>query len=251
MSKSTPEKSGFFGRLRGRLGGGKGMRLSLSFTGRKLDAELEEELETQLLLADVGIEAAERIIAAMKKRVGRKEIVDEETAREALRKSLAEILAPHARPLVVPPECRPFLLLVVGVNGSGKTTTIGKLARLLQDQGLSVMLAAGDTFRAAATEQLQAWGARNDIPVVAQEPGADPAAVVFDAFESARARGIDVVLADTAGRLQIDDEMMSELVRLKDAVNPHEILLVADGMTGQDDTDDGRIEAVCGHTERG
>jgi fused signal recognition particle receptor len=239
MSTSTKEKSGFFRRLRGRLGGGKGMRLSLNFTGRKLDAELEEELETQLLLADVGIEAAERIIAAMKKRVGRKEIVDEATARDALRKSLAEILAPHARPLVIPPEQRPFLLVVVGVNGSGKTTTLGKLARTLQNEGLRDMLAAGDTFRAAATEQLQAWGARNDIPVVAQEPGADPAAVIFDAFESARARGIDVVLADTAGRLQNKAGLMQELAKIMrvakrlDPDAPHETMLVLDASLGQ------------------
>jgi len=240
MSTNTQEKKGhFFGRLRDKLGGGKGLGLSLSLTGRKLDAELEEELETQLLLADVGIEAAERIIASLRKSIGRNAIDDEAQVREALRQSLAEILRPHARPLEVPDNRRPFLLLVVGVNGSGKTTTIGKLAHTFIAQGLSVMLAAGDTFRAAAIEQLQAWGARNDVPVVAQAPGADPAAVIFDAFESAKARGFDVLLADTAGRLQNKSGLMQELAKVVrvarrlDPDAPHEIMLVLDASLGQ------------------
>jgi len=240
MSTNTQEKKGrFFGRLRDKLGGGKGLGLSLSLSGRKLDAELEEELETQLLLADVGIEAAERIIASLRKSIGRNTIDDEAQVREALRQSLAEILRPHARPLEVPNNRRPFLLLVVGVNGSGKTTTIGKLAHTFIAQGFSVMLAAGDTFRAAAIEQLQAWGARNDVPVVAQAPGADPAAVIFDAFESAKARGVDVLLADTAGRLQNKSGLMQELAKVVrvarrlDPDAPHEIMLVLDASLGQ------------------
>ncbi|MFQ5633732.1 MAG: signal recognition particle-docking protein FtsY [Gammaproteobacteria bacterium] len=233
------DSGGFFGRLRDKLGGGRGLRLSLGFAGRRLDADLEEELETQLLLADVGIEAAEKIIAALRKRIGGKTVDDDEQVRDALRRSVAELLEPHARPLVIPKDRRPFLLLVVGVNGSGKTTTIGKLARNFRDQGLSVMLAAGDTFRAAAIEQLQAWGERNAIPVVSQEPGADPAAVIYDAFESARAREIDVVLADTAGRLQNKSGLMQELekvvrvARRLDPDAPHETMLVLDASLGQ------------------
>ena len=239
MSEKTKEKTGFFSRLKQKLSGGKGLGLSLSWAGRKMDAELEEELETQLLLADVGIEAAETIIAGLRKRVGGRSINDESQVRIALQQSLTDLLRPHAKPLVIPDDCRPFLLLVVGVNGSGKTTTIGKLARTLKAQGLSVMLAAGDTFRAAAIEQLQAWGQRNDVPVIAQEAGADPAAVIFDAFESARARNIDVVLADTAGRLQNKSGLMDELAKVTrvaarlDPGAPHETMLVLDASLGQ------------------
>ena len=239
MSGETKNKTGFFSRLRQKLSGGKGLGLSLGWAGRRMDAELEEELETQLLLADVGIEASEIIIDGLRKRVGGKSINDESEVRKALQQSLADLLRPHAEPLVIPDDRRPFLLLVVGVNGSGKTTTIGKLARTLKAQGLSVMLAAGDTFRAAAVEQLQAWGRRNDVPVVAQEPGADPAAVIYDAFESARARGIDVVLADTAGRLHNKSGLMAELAKVVrvaaqlDPEAPHETMLVLDASLGQ------------------
>jgi fused signal recognition particle receptor len=239
MSTPSDKTTGFFGRLKRKLSGGKGLGLSLSWAGRSLDAELEEELETQLLLADVGIEATEKIIAGLKKRVGGRAIKDEVQVREAMQQSLVDMLAAHAQPLTIPPQQRPFLLVVVGVNGSGKTTTIGKLARMLKAQGLSVILAAGDTFRAAAIEQLQAWGERNDVPVVAQEPGADPAAVIFDAFESARARNIDVVLADTAGRLQNKSGLMAELAKVVrvakklDPAAPHEVMLVLDASLGQ------------------
>jgi fused signal recognition particle receptor len=239
MSGETKNKTGFFSRLRQKLSGGKGLGLSLGWAGRKMDAELEEELETQLLLADVGIEASEIIIDGLRKRVGGKSINDESEVRKALQQSLADLLRPHAKPLVIPDDRRPFLLLVVGVNGSGKTTTIGKLARTLKAQGLSVMLAAGDTFRAAAVEQLQAWGRRNDVPVVAQEPGADPAAVIYDAFEAARARSIDVVLADTAGRLHNKSGLMAELAKVVrvaaqlDPEAPHETMLVLDASLGQ------------------
>jgi len=239
MSGETKNKTGFFSRLRQKLSGGKGLGLSLGWAGRKMDAELEEELETQLLLADVGIEASEMIIDGLRKRVGGKSINDESEVRKALQQSVADLLRPHAKPLVIPDDRRPFLLLVVGVNGSGKTTTIGKLARTLKAQGLSVMLAAGDTFRAAAVEQLQAWGRRNDVPVVAQEPGADPAAVIYDAFEAARARSIDVVLADTAGRLHNKSGLMAELAKVVrvaaqlDPDAPHETMLVLDANLGQ------------------
>jgi fused signal recognition particle receptor len=239
MSGETKNKTGFFSRLRQKLSGGKGLGLSLGWAGRKMDAELEEELETQLLLADVGIEASEIIIDGLRKRVGGKSINDESEVRKALQQSLVDLLRPHAEPLVIPDDRRPFLLLVVGVNGSGKTTTIGKLARTLKAQGLSVMLAAGDTFRAAAVEQLQAWGRRNDVPVVAQEPGADPAAVIYDAFEAARARSIDVVLADTAGRLHNKSGLMAELAKVVrvaaqlDPDAPHETMLVLDASLGQ------------------
>ena len=230
---------GFFGRLRRRLTGGKGLTLPLNITGRKLDAELEEELETQLLLADVGIDATEKIIDGLRRRLGGKSIGDETEVRLALRQSLEELLQKNARPLIIPENQRPFVILVVGVNGAGKTTTIGKLARTFKSQGLSVMLAAGDTYRAAAIEQLQAWGQRNEIPVVAQQPGADPAAVIYDAFESARASGIDVLLADTAGRLQNKAGLMQELAKIVrvagrlDPDAPHEKMLVLDASLGQ------------------
>ena len=232
-------KEGFFGRLRRRLTGGKGLTLPLNITGRKLDAELEEELETQLLLADVGIDATERIISGLRRRIGGKLINDESEVRLALRQSLEELLQERANPLVIPENQRPFVILVVGVNGAGKTTTIGKLAKTFKNQGLSVMLAAGDTYRAAAIEQLQAWGQRNDVPVVAQQPGADPAAVIYDAFESAKATGTDVLLADTAGRLQNKTGLMQELAKIVrvagklDPGAPHEKMLVLDASLGQ------------------
>lgn len=231
--------TGFFGRLKKRLSGGKGLNLSLNLVGRQLDAGLAEDLETQLLLADVGIEASERIIDGLRRRIGGKSIDDEEVVRDALREGVTELLQGHARPLIIPDDVRPFMILMVGVNGSGKTTTIGKLARILRDRGYSVMLAAGDTFRAAAVEQLQVWGERNEIPVIAQQPGADPAAVIYDALEAARARGIDVLLADTAGRLQNKAGLMAELAKVvrvakrQDPDAPHETMLVLDASLGQ------------------
>ena len=240
MSDKAPSsKPGFFGRLKQRLSGGKGLGLSFGFSGRKLDEELEEELETELLLADVGIEATERIIEALRRVIGRSTINDDDQVRDALRTTITDMLAPHAQSLDIPDTPRPYVILVVGVNGSGKTTTIGKLAAKLQAQGLSVMLAAGDTYRAAAIEQLQTWGERNQVPVIAQQPGADPAAVIFDACEAARARDIDVLLADTAGRLQNKKGLMDELekvVRIAgrfDAEAPHERILVLDSSQGQ------------------
>ena len=237
-SNSKP-RAGFFRRLREKLTGDSGLIGSLSLAGRKLDAELEEELETELLTSDIGIEATEDVLQGLRKRVGRSEVANGNVIREALRDSIAELLSDKAKPLAIDREHHPFVILVVGVNGSGKTTTIGKLARIFREQGHSVMLAAGDTYRAAAIEQLQVWGERNDVPVVAQQPGADPAAVVYDAFESARARGIDVLLADTAGRLQNKAGLMDELAKVVrvagrlDPSAPHEKLLVLDAGLGQ------------------
>ncbi len=237
---STKEsKGGFFKRLKARLGGGRGLGLSLGFGGRKLDAELEEELETQLLVGDVGIEATELLLKRLRRQLGSKTIDDDDEVRSVLADALAEQMASHARPLEISDAAAPFVVLVVGVNGSGKTTTIGKLTRSLREDGYSILLAAGDTYRAAAIEQLQAWGERNDVPVVAQQPGADPAAVIYDAIEAARARSIDVVIADTAGRLQNKAGLMAELekivrvTRRLDAAAPHEILLVLDASLGQ------------------
>ncbi|MDJ0926188.1 MAG: signal recognition particle-docking protein FtsY [Gammaproteobacteria bacterium] len=232
-------RRGFFKRLRERINSGRGLGLSLRFAGRKLDAELAEELETELLAADVGLEATDRILEALRKKLGGRAIEKDEMVTDAMRDALVELLRPRARPLVIPPDIRPFVILVVGVNGSGKTTTIGKLARLLRDEGHSVMLAAGDTYRAAATEQLQAWGERNDVPVVAQHPGADPAAVIYDAIAAARARNIDVLIADTAGRLQNKAGLMAELEKVVrvaarlDEQAPHERMLVLDASLGQ------------------
>ncbi|MEQ1803168.1 MAG: signal recognition particle-docking protein FtsY [Gammaproteobacteria bacterium] len=207
--------------------------------GRKFDEQTAEELETHLLGADVSLETATDIIARVKKKAGGRNVATVDEARQVLREALVEILEPRARPLVIPAAPRPFVVLMVGVNGSGKTTTIGKLARRLKDEGFKVMLAAGDTFRAAAIEQLQVWGERNDVPVVAQQAGADPAAVIYDAFEAARARGIDVLLADTAGRLQNKAHLMQELqkvvrvMRRLDPTAPHETMIVLDASLGQ------------------
>ncbi len=179
------------------------------------------------------------ILAGLRQKVARAELADAKALESALADSLLEILAPVERPLVVDRTRKPFVILVVGVNGAGKTTTIGKLARRLKDEGLSVMLAAGDTFRAAAVEQLAAWGERNGVPVISQAAGADPAAVVFDALQAARARGIDVLLADTAGRLHTQSHLMDELAKIarvvkrQDAAAPHEVLLVLDAGLGQ------------------
>jgi fused signal recognition particle receptor len=233
---------GLFARLRARLNAGDSFLtrdLAELLPGRKVDAELIDELETRLLSADVGVDATERILEDLRRQVARHELADLDSLLAALRRSVAAILTPIARPLTIDPERRPFVVLVVGVNGSGKTTSIGKLARRLTDQGLKVMLAAGDTFRAAAVEQLTIWGERNGVPVIAQSPGADPAAVIFDALSAARARGIDVLLADTAGRLQNQAHLMDELRKVKrvlarqDPFAPHEVLLVLDASQGQ------------------
>ena len=207
--------------------------------GRQIDAALLEELETRLLAADVGVEATETVLSDLRGKVARSELGDANALVAALSASLISILKPVEKPLVVDRARKPFVILVVGVNGSGKTTTIGKLARRLKDEGLSVMLAAGDTFRAAAVEQLAVWAERNGVPIVSQAPGADPAAVVFDAMQSAKARGIDVMIADTAGRLHTQSHLMDELAKIArvikrlDADAPHEVLLVLDAGLGQ------------------
>jgi fused signal recognition particle receptor len=239
-SSGTAPRRGFFARLKEKLTHGTGLGLAVDWlAGRKLDDAMLEELETRLLLADVGIDAAQDIISRLKKRAAGRAIGSVEEARQVLQEVIVEILAPHALPLAIPPSPRPFVILMVGVNGSGKTTTIGKLARRYKDQGLKVMLAAGDTFRAAAIEQLQVWGERNDVPVISQQAGADPAAVIYDALEAARARKIDVLLADTAGRLQNKAHLMEELakvvrvLRRLDPTAPHEKMLVLDASLGQ------------------
>lgn len=239
--KQAPQES-FFKRLRARLNKGDSWLtydLANLAPGGNIDEDVLEELESLLVMADVGIETTESIIADLQQSLARRELKDVEALRAGLRRALLTILEPVAVPLDIPRQDNPFVVLMVGVNGAGKTTTIGKLARRFKDQGLSVMLAAGDTFRAAAVEQLQAWGEQNDVPVVAQQPGADPAAVIFDAWEAARARRIDVLLADTAGRLQNQQGLMDELVKVKRVISrreptaPHEIMLVLDASQGQ------------------
>ncbi len=233
-------RAGFFQRLKQKLNRGLGLGVAIDWlAGRRLDESVIAELEDQLLRADVGIETTERIIAGMRRRIGRDAVTDAAGARAALRDTLAEVLRPRARPLVIPGNGKPFVILMIGVNGSGKTTTIGKLARRYKAEGLKVLLAAGDTYRAAAIEQLQTWGERNDVPVIAQQPGADSAAVIFDALQAAQARGIDVVLADTAGRLQNQAGLMQELAKVVrvagrlDPDAPHEKMLVLDASLGQ------------------
>ena len=241
--KEKPEKrEGFIKRLRARLNRGDSWLtydLANLAPGGKIDEDVLDELESLLVMADVGVETTERIIGDLQKRLARKELKDVAALRSGLAASLREILSPVEQPLTISSTDGPFVILMVGVNGAGKTTTIGKMARRFRDAGHSVMLAAGDTFRAAAVEQLQAWGERNDVPVVSQQAGADPAAVIFDAWEAARARGVDILLADTAGRLQSQTGLMDELAKVKrviarrDETAPHEVMLVLDASQGQ------------------
>lgn len=206
---------------------------------KEIDEELMDDLESQLLVADIGIEATTTIIDRLTDSVKRKQLADGDALYSALQEQLRELLEPVEQPLIVEKASSPFVILVVGVNGVGKTTTIGKLAKRFQNEGKQVMLAAGDTFRAAAVEQLQVWGDRNNVPVVAQQTGSDSASVIFDAFQSAKAKNIDVLIADTAGRLHNKDNLMDELAKVKrvmgkiDASAPHEVLLVLDAGTGQ------------------
>ncbi|MFL0797774.1 MAG: signal recognition particle-docking protein FtsY [Cellvibrionaceae bacterium] len=242
QEKAPQEKKGFFGRIKA------GLRRTSEILntdvvdllkGKAIDDELLEELETQLLMADVGMDATEEIIQRLTDRVSRKELADGDALYKALKEELATLLQPCEASLEVSAERAPYVIMVVGVNGVGKTTTIGKLAKRLQSEGKSVMLAAGDTFRAAAVEQLQVWGERNNVPVVAQHTGADSASVVFDAIQSGQAKGVDVVICDTAGRLHNKDNLMEELKKVRrvsaklDEAAPHEVLLVLDAGTGQ------------------
>jgi fused signal recognition particle receptor len=239
----APAKLGFFARIKqglSRTSSHFAEGLGNLFLGRKtIDDELFEELETQLLVADVGMDATTEIIDSLTARVARKQLNDVDALYQALRDQLTDLLRPVEKPLVIDSSRQPYVILVVGVNGVGKTTTIGKLAKRLQNEGKKVMLAAGDTFRAAAVEQLQVWGERNNVPVIAQHTGADSASVIFDALQAAKSRGIDVIIADTAGRLHNKNHLMDELSKVKrvmakvDGSAPHEVLLVLDAGTGQ------------------
>lgn len=242
-AEKADEKPGLWGRLKsGLTRTRKGLTEGFAdlFLGKKtIDAEVLEELETRLLIADVGVEATQEIIADLTQRVARKQLSDVDSLLHALQEDMTAMLTPCARPFVIPADVRPYVIMMVGINGAGKTTTIGKLAKRLQNQGLKVMLAAGDTFRAAAVEQLEVWGERNNVPVVAQQRAADPASVIFDAMEAAKARGIDVLICDTAGRLHTQSNLMEELKKIRrvaskvDATAPHEVMLVVDASIGQ------------------
>ncbi len=223
-------------RTRNQLGEG----MARLFLGKKtIDSELLEEIETHLLLADIGMETTQAVINDLTARVNRKQLNDPASLFKALQDNLKQLLEPVSKPLQIDPSQKPFVILLVGVNGAGKTTTIGKLARQFQQTGKKVMLAAGDTFRAAAVEQLQAWGERNQIPVIAQHSGADSASVIYDAVAAAKARQADILIADTAGRLHTQGNLMAELKKVKrvmtklDEAAPHEVLLVLDASIGQ------------------
>jgi len=237
-----PGVRGFFKRLRAKLNVGPAW-LTADITellpGRKIDADILDDLETRLITADVGAEATTRILDGLRRRVARKELDDVDALMKALSEAMVDILKPVERELAIDPLIKPFVILVVGINGAGKTTTIGKLAHRLLAEGRSVMLAAGDTFRAAAREQLTHWAERNGVPIITGQPGAEPAAVVFDSLQAARARQVDVLIADTAGRLHTQTHLMEELKKIKrvlgrlDPAAPHEVLLVLDGTIGQ------------------
>ena len=241
-TREKPSEGGFFSRLvkgllKTKQNIGAGFRSF--FLGKKIDDELFEELEEQLLIADIGVPTTSKIIKNLTEHASRKELQNAELLYQQLKVEMADILEPVAQPLEIDSTKKPYVILMVGVNGVGKTTTIGKLARKFQAEGKSVMLAAGDTFRAAAVEQLQVWGERNHIPVVAQSTGSDSASVIFDAMQSAAARNIDILIADTAGRLQNKNNLMDELKKIVrvmkkyDETAPHEIMLTLDAGTGQ------------------
>ena len=240
--EEKPKKEGFFSRLKKGLLKTRvniGAGFSSIFSGKKIDDDLFEELETQLLTADLGVDTTMKLIDRLTDGANRKQLKDGDALYELMKQEMAAMLKTAEQPLTIPAEKKPFVILMVGVNGVGKTTTIGKLAKQFQNEGKSVMLAAGDTFRAAAVEQLQVWGERNSIPVIAQHTGADSASVVFDAFQAAKARNVDVLIADTAGRLQNKDNLMQELEKIArvmkkiDPDAPHEVMLTIDAGTGQ------------------
>jgi len=243
QAEPVKAQAGLFGRLKQSLNR-TSSKLTEGFAslvlGKKvIDDDLLEELETQLLTADLGVDATQTIINDLTQRIARKQLADAEALFSALRDDMVEILRPSAIPLAIPEQQGPYVILMVGINGVGKTTTIGKLAKQFQNQGQSVMLAAGDTFRAAAVEQLQVWGERNDIPVISQHSGADSASVIYDALQAAKARNIDILIADTAGRLHTQNNLMEELKKVRrvmgklDENAPHEVMLVLDAGTGQ------------------
>lgn len=242
-TQKEEKKKGFFGRIRDGLSktrSGLADGLADLLVGKKeIDDDLLEDLETQLIMADVGMEATQEIMERLTGRISRKELNDSDALFEALIEELRTMLDVAQQPLVVDSKKSPYVILMVGINGVGKTTTIGKLAKQFQNRGKSVMLAAGDTFRAAAVEQLQVWGERNDVPVVAQHTGADSASVIFDAVEAAKSRNVDILIADTAGRLHNKDNLMQELEKVVrvmkklDDSAPHEVMLVLDAGTGQ------------------
>jgi fused signal recognition particle receptor len=237
------DEGGFWGRLRQGLGKTRSQLAegvgNLLLGKKEIDDQVLEELETALLATDVGVETTDAIMEALKARVSRRQLNDTQALHRALQDELTQLLRPVTRPLQIAAHQRPFVILVVGVNGAGKTTTIGKIAARLKTEGKSVLLAAGDTFRAAAIEQLETWGERNGVPVIAQHQGADSASVVFDAIQAAKSRNVDVVLADTAGRLQAKTNLMAELGKVKRVISridpeaPHEVLLVLDATVGQ------------------
>jgi len=241
--ETPPKKAGLFKRLRSGLsktGNALTEGMGAIILGKKkIDEDVLEELETRLLMADVGMDATMRIIDDLTARTKRNELADSDALMKAMFKEMTQILRPVAKPLEIDSANKPTVILMVGINGAGKTTTIGKLAKKFQNDGKTVMLAAGDTFRAAAVEQLQVWGERNNIPVVAQGTGADSASVIYDAMESAQAKNIDVLLADTAGRLHTQTNLMEELKKVKrvmqkiDPSSPHEVMLVIDASIGQ------------------
>lgn len=235
-------RSGFLQRLKDRLtrpGAALGAGLNRLFSGRQIDESVFEELETRLLAADVGIEVTTLLLEGLRTRVARRQLDDVDALTAALREDITALLTPAAIPLAIDRSRRPFTILMVGVNGSGKTTSLGKLAKRLGDAGLKVVLAAGDTFRAAAIEQIAVWAQRSGAELIAQQTGADPAAVAFDAHNAARSRDADVLIADTAGRLQAQAHLMDELKKIRrvlgkaDPTSPHEVLLVLDATQGQ------------------
>ena len=242
-SNESSNPSSFFGRLKQGLAKTRASftsGITTLFLGKKeLNADLFNEIETALLTADVGIETTEQLITILTQKLARKELSDTQAAFHCLQDEMKKILRPCEIPLTLPENIKPYVILVIGINGSGKTTSIGKLAHRLRQEKKSIMLAAGDTFRAAAIEQIQIWGERNDIPVIAQQPGADTAAVIYDAYMAAKARQVDVLIADTAGRLHTQSNLMAELQKVKrvlgkiDPLLPHETLIVLDATLGQ------------------
>ncbi|MDF3123749.1 signal recognition particle-docking protein FtsY [Rheinheimera sp. 1928-s] len=255
LQPQPAERPGFFARLKQGLtktSQNLGNGLASLFTGKKIDDDLYEELETQLLMADVGVDTSQKLIKQLVQHANRKQLKDADALYDKLQQEMALLLDEVEQPLQLKGADGPFVILMVGVNGVGKTTTIGKMAQQFKQQGKSVMLAAGDTFRAAAVEQLQVWGERNAIPVIAQHSGADSASVIFDAYQAAKARGVDVLIADTAGRLQNKAHLMEELKKIvrvmkKIDVNaPHEVMLTLDAGTGQNALSQARLfkEAV-------